>query len=101
MVLIISEFALEWHRIGSDFDHALIARHFTSQEVVEKGRSFAILYKSDFALNDHKECLRSQLNSVIEQVPHTWNPHMAYECVNMMLRTKARTKINGKTSVKQ
>jgi hypothetical protein len=77
----------EWFVHGSRFDHAALSVSFDLSANV-RGRSYPKIYQSDIKDETASQWIRAQLQQVIEQIPDHWDPHMKYEFLKTMLRSK-------------
>ncbi len=77
----------EWFAYGSQFDHAAVSISF-DLSANKRGRSYPKIFQSDIKDESSSQWIRAQLMQVIDQIPDYWDPHMKYEFIKTMLRSK-------------
>ena len=83
-----SKAATKWHEFGPHYDHACVKVQFAPTQVVDRGRSFPKLFKTDISNEVSKAWLKDQLDALQRQMLPHWDPHMRLEFVKSMLRSK-------------
>lgn len=77
-----------WHYFGSYFDHATVSVEVSLTEVVDRGRSYPKLFKTDITRPQDREWLRAQIAEIELQMMEHWNPHTKLEFLKLMIRSK-------------